>query len=283
MKVANLIMAYKNPKQLERLIKKISHPDFDIYVHLDRKIAIRDFSYLKDIDRVSFIQKRILCNWGGYSFVNAITVSVQEIILKEQNYDFINLMSAQDYPIKSVEQFHDYLTKHPNCSFISYEEKGKSQWWEHAVTRFESYHFTDINLKGRYLFQKILNRVSPRRRFPLAFSMYGSSVSTWWTLSGDCAQYVISFMSKNKKLTSFMEYTWGADEFLFPTIIMNSPYKELTINNNLRYIEWEEGKSNPKIFREEDLGKLMKSDKYFARKFDTAIDEEVLNKIDQLI
>jgi len=283
MKVAHLIMAYKNPKQLERLIKRLNHPEFDIFIHLDKKIDIREFRYLEGINRASFIQSRVFCNWGGFSFVKAIVVSMQEILLKSQSYDFINLMSAQDYPIKSVDEFHNYLLKYPNHSFLAYEEFGKSDWWRHAVSRFESYHFTDVNLKGRYLFQRVLNKLAPKRRFPLTCSLYGSSVSTWWTLSRDCAQYVVSFVSINKKLMNFMRYTWGADEFLFPTIILNSPFKELTVNNNLRHIEWEEGKSNPKVLKKGDLENLMKSDKFFARKFDISIDDAILNEIDKMI
>lgn len=144
MKVAHLIMAYKNPKQLERLTKRLDHPCFDIFIHLDRKIDIGEFEHLKDLPRVYFIEKRVRCNWGGFSFVKAIIASMKEILEREEEYEFINLLSAQDYPIKPVNEFYDYLLNNSGKSFISYDELGKSDWWEHAVSRFQLYHFTDI-------------------------------------------------------------------------------------------------------------------------------------------
>jgi len=78
MRIAHLIMAYKNPAQLERLIKRLHHPQFDVYIHLDKKIDIRLFDHLHDLDRVFFIKERVLCNWGGFSFVNAFTSSASE-------------------------------------------------------------------------------------------------------------------------------------------------------------------------------------------------------------
>ncbi len=80
-----------------------------------------------------------------------------------------------------------------------------------------------------------------------------------------------------------MKYTWGADEFLIPTIVMNSPFAEKTLNDNLRYIDWSEGGSNPKVFTVKDFTALKNSDKLIARKFDCLLDCEILNAIDQEI
>src|SRR5690606_28238280 len=116
--------------------------------------------------------------------------------------------------------------------------------------------------------QAVLNHILPKRKFPLQVELYGSAVSSWWTITDGCARYVLNFMENNPKLLNFMKFTWGADEFLFATIIMNSPFKEAVVNNNLRHIEWIEGMPNPKIFRESDLPTLKSSPNFFARKFD---------------
>ena len=272
-------MAHKAPEQLERLIIKMNHPMFDFYIHLDKKSDFESFKYLGSMDNVFFITNRIECNWGGYSFVKAILCSVKEVLNSTVKYDFINLMSAQDYPIKPVEEMYNFLSGHKGMSFISYEFFDGT-WWKHAVTRFRSYHFTDYKLKGKYLLQKIVNKLMPQRKFPLNLKLYGSSNSSWWILSFEAAEYLIDFIEKNVKLNKFMQYTWGSDEFLIATILLNSPFKERIINNNLRYIDWSKGGAHPKILSKDDLQKLMNTDKFFARKFDVSMDPEILDLID---
>ena len=80
-----------------------------------------------------------------------------------------------------------------------------------------------------------------------------------------------------------MNYTWGADEFFYATILMNSPYKDSIVNDNLRLITWEDGSANPVILRQKDMELIQKSDKLFARKFDTHVDAKILQELELLI
>ncbi len=280
MRIAHIIMAHKNPDQLERLVSAMQHPMFDLYIHLDKKSDIKDFNHLINYNNVFFIQNRIECNWGGYSFVKAILNSMTEVLSSEENYHFINLMSGQDYPLKSADELYRFLCDNLNMSFIAYERVDHS-WWEHAVSRYKSYHFTDFKLMGRYLFQRVANKLMPHRKFPLDLTLYGSTNSSWWILSVDAAQYLVDFIKDNSKLKSFMRFTWGADEFLITTIIMNSPFKDRVINDNLRHIDWSSGGAHPKIFAKNDLNALVSTNKYFARKFDVNVDKEILDLIDE--
>ncbi|MGB4398362.1 MAG: beta-1,6-N-acetylglucosaminyltransferase [Daejeonella sp.] len=280
MRVAHIIMAHKNPEQLERLVIAMKHSMFDLYIHLDKKSNINDFNHLVKYPNVFFIQNRVECNWGGFSFVKAILNSVTEVLSSEREYQFLNLMSGQDYPLKTAGELYNYLSKNLHTSFIAYERVDHS-WWEHAVSRYKTYHFTDFKLMGRYLLQKITNKLMPHRKFPLNLTLYGSTNSSWWVLSADAAQYLVDFIKDNAKLKRFMKFTWGADEFIITTIIMNSPFKDQVINDNLRHINWSSGGAHPKIFAKDDLNELVNTNKYFARKFDTDIDKEILDLIDE--
>lgn len=280
MKVAHLIMAHKAPAQLERLLRRLTYPNFHLFVHIDKKTDISEFEYLKKLDSVFFIEHRRVCNWGGFSFVRAITEAVREILSKETHYGFINLLSAQDYPIKSNQHIYDFLSANRGQNFISYEQLGRSQWWEHAKTRYEKYHFTDIGIKGRYQIQRLANFFLPKRIFPLQVKMYGSSNASWWMLSADSLRCIIDTMDRNKKLISFMKFTWGADEFLYTTILMNSEMRFVTINDNYRYIQWSPEKPNPDILSIRELDVVVNSHCLFARKFDHNVDKDILNAID---
>src|SRR4051812_30076421 len=111
MNVANIIMAYKNPAQLERMIKAMNHTSFYVYIHIDKKIDIAPFLYLANLERVEFIKDRRLCNWGGFSFVKAIFASLEEVVNAPVSYDFYNLMSAQDYPIKPMDEMAAFFER----------------------------------------------------------------------------------------------------------------------------------------------------------------------------
>lgn len=283
MKIAHLIMAYKNSGQVERMIRAMDHPNFHFYIHLDLKIDIKEFEYLKQIERVTFISNRVLCNWGGFSFVRAIISSLAEILQKKEDYDFINLMSGQDYLIKPAEDLYEHYTKNPGKCFISYDQDPNALWWKDAASRAELYHFTDLNFKGKYFIQSIFNKYLPKRSFPLSIPLYGSSDSSWWTIPSDCAAYIVGFMKNNPRLERFMQYTWGSDEFIIATIIMNSPFKDNVINNNLRFISWESGRPNPRILTDNDFELIKQSDKFYARKFDNRVNVEILDLLDEFI
>ena len=136
--------------------------------------------------------------------------------------------------------------------------------------------------RGRYIIQRILQKIMPKRNFPSYTKVYGGPRSSWWTLSSDCAKYVIEVLNTNKRLVRFAKYTWAPDEFLIPTIIMNSKFKDKVILDSGRYIDWSQGGWNPKILTIDDYEALIKSDKLYARKFDINVDTEILDKLDEI-
>ena len=99
-------------------------------------------------------------------------------------------------------------------------------------------------------------------------------------MTADCANYLVRFMDEHSKVRFFSVFTWGSDEFLIATILMNSPFRASIVNENYRYIDWSEGAANPKTLTIQDFGRLAQAQKLFARKFDISLDQEILNLID---
>lgn len=63
---------------------------------------------------------------------------------------------------------------------------------------------------------------------------------------------------------------------------MNSPYAGTIVNDNLRYIEWNDPASgSPAVLCRRDFPKIARAPHLFARKFDMFVDNEVLDLIDQ--
>lgn len=281
MRVAHIIIAHKNPLQLERLIRKMQHDNFDFYIHIDKKVNIDSFIFLKQLKGVSFISNRIECNWGGHSTFKAMVSSLDEVLKNKISYNFYNLLSAQDYPLRRNEEFYEFLKVHPWNSFIHYEPEEESDWWKTAVKRYQKYHLTDYKFVGRYFVEMALNNLLPIRKFPMPMKLYGGRKASWWTLNHECASYLSNFLKRKNKLDNFLKFCWGTDEFVIPTILLNSPLKNQIVNDNLRYIYFPEGKANPRTLVLEDLPLMVDSNMFFARKFELPMSAHVMAEIDK--
>jgi hypothetical protein len=276
MKFAVLIVTYTSPKQTKRLIKSLNNGEFDFYIHLDKKINIETHSELYSIPNVYFVNHRIDIKWGGYSTAEAALSGIRFIEASGIKYDFVNLITGQDYPIKSAGYISDFLRKNIGHEFILYK-RFDTEWTE-AKSRVEKYHFTELSFRGRHRLASVINYITPKRKFPVNLELVGKE--TFWTLSLACAVYVVNYLDTHQKLRRFLKYTWGSDEFIFQTIIMGSPFKNKVVNNNYRLINWPDTGARPNIFATEDFQKIMASDALFARKFDINTDENILTLLD---
>ncbi len=279
MRVAHLIITYTDPLQTERMIRRMQHPGFDFYIHVDKKIDIAAHLFLADMPNVYLIQDRVKVIWAGYNTVEATLRSVKEIFNTGIQYDYVHLMSGQDYPIKTAADIHSFFCGHRGSEFLEFQHFDK--WASESYPRIRAYHFTNYKFPGRYYFQWMLNKLLPARKSPLAMEYYGSSM--FWALTTDCLGYIVDLLEKNVRFRRFMQFTWGSDEFIFQTLVMNSAFKANVVNNNLLYLEREKGASHPNILTIRNLVNIRQSNKLFARKFDLAADADVLDSIDNYL
>lgn len=276
MRVAHLIITYTNPRQTARMIRQMQHPGFDFYIHVDKKIDITPHLFLAQMPNVYLIQDRVKVIWAGYNTVEATLRSVKEIFNSGRTYDYIHLMSGQDYPIQPAADIYAFFCAHRGSEFLEFKHFDK--WAAESYPRIREYHFTNYKFPGRYYFQWMLNKLLPARKSPLVMEYYGSSM--FWAMSAGCLGYILDLLEKNLRFRRFMQFTWGSDEFIFQTLVMNSSYKANVVNDNLLYLERAYGASHPNILTSCRLDAIRQSGKLFARKFDMAADALILDKID---
>jgi Core-2/I-Branching enzyme len=279
MRIANIILVHKNPRQVESLIKTMFHADFDFYIHVDKKIDIKPFEYLSLIDQVYFVKDRVVCNWGGYSIVDGIINSIDHVRQSGITYDFVNLLSGQDFPVKPIAQIYSFFSKNLGFSFLAFDNSNDTPWWKETESRYKKFHLTDMKFRGRYAVQAILNFILPKRKYLDSIKLYGGNRGTWWTITFECAAYLTEYLKRSPEFVNFLRFTWGSDEFVVPTVLMNSPYQSKIINESYRYIDWPAGLASPKTLTVDDYEKIISSDSLFARKFDADVDVEIINKL----
>ena len=193
-------------------------------------------------------------------------------------YDFIDHISGQCHPIKPIQTIYNFFDKHKEKNFLSCEP-APSEWWDEKKQGYENYHFQDFNFNGRFRLGMLLTKLLPRRKLPFLYTLYGSPLGAYWTIRTEVAAFLVDYFHKYRRVRNFFKFSWGPDEFLFNTIIMNSDFRNNVINNNYRYIDWSEKKPHPKILTHKDFEKLKQSDCFFARKFDLTVDSKILELI----
>ncbi|MDR3713039.1 MAG: beta-1,6-N-acetylglucosaminyltransferase [Puia sp.] len=281
MRIANVLFVHKDAKLVERQIFALEHQDFDFYLHVDKKSNFLEFQGLSELPNTQFVSRRAVMHWGGFGFIRAIIQSLEDVLNSGKQYDFVNLLTGQDYPIKKVSYIYDFFSANIGKSFLTYETP-PSLWWNQSMQRFRQYHMTDYSFKGRTRIEQFLTAVLPPRKFPLPYKLYGGPCASYWTISMDAAVYLYEFLktTMSRKQRMFFKHTWGSDEFLISTVLLNSPFKDSIVNNNQRYIDWTMGGAHPKIITMADVHKLERSGRLFARKFDSKIDAQVLDYVD---
>ena len=297
-----LILAHKNPLQLGRMIERLDDGASKFFIHLDAKTPIEPFAACLEGGHIRFIEPRERCVWGDFSIVRA-TIHLMEAASKEQGV-FI-LMSGQDYPIQSQEYINDFLERNKEFDFIEIEPL-EEKWKPKMVKdKLEHYHILHSEERGNSncyapfahcsVFQKLRTlthllkgRLSqknfrllcslPKRLAPFERQYAGSQ---FWAFSERTFYAVLNYIREHKAaLEGYYKYTSSPDEIYFHSVLMDLVAKDSTIKlkDPITYVNYFR-KNN--VFVTEDFEKLSSAKgKLFARKFDTDIDIEILNKLD---
>ena len=297
-----LILAHKNPLQLSRMIERLDDGASKFFIHLDAKTPIEPFATCLEGAHIRFIEPRERCVWGDFSIVRA-TIHLMEAASKEQGV-FI-LMSGQDYPIQSQGYINAFLENNKGFDFIEVEPL-EEKWKPKMVKdKLEHYHILHSEERGHSncyapfahcsVFQKLrtithllkgrLSRKNfrllcslPKRVAPFERQYAGSQ---FWAFSERTFYAVLHYIREHKvALEGYYKYTSSPDEVYFHSVLMNLVAKDSTIKlkDPITYVNYFR-KNN--VFITEDFDKLTSAKgKLFARKFDTDIDIEILNKLD---
>lgn len=279
MRVAHLIITYTNPAQTARMINRMQHPDFDFYIHVDAKFPIESHKEVAQIPNVYLIQNRVDVQWAAFSTIQAELNGLQEILNTGRSYDFISLMSGQDYPIKTAHYMQEFFEGKKGKLLLKY--RAFSGEWEEGMNRVNRYHLTDFKFRGQYFLERLINKLVKRTDQPKGMKFYGSSM--FWVISPEAAEYVLATVDRDPKMKRFFKFSWAPDEFLFQTILLNSPFASQVINENCHYYKHPPQTPSPKTFLLEDIDDILSSDRLYARKFDINKEPKLLDEIDRYL
>jgi core-2/I-Branching enzyme len=276
--VAYIIRAHHAPAHLERLVRRLDTPHARFYVHVNSRTddAIYDemVERLRDVERVTWLP-RLACYWGGFSLLQATLEGVRAVAVGDTLPSHVLLLSGQDYPLRPPTRIEAFLDERKGTSLLPHWSLPAEEWASEGggLNRVRWTYVERVRVRTRLL------RLPIPRRFPRGFRPYGGMA--FWALTGESIAYVDRFVREHPDFTGFFRFVKMPDELFFQTVLMNSPLRDTVENHNLHYLDWTAGAANPATLGRADLPKLLASDKLFARKFDAAVDAEILDLLDR--
>lgn len=296
MSIAYIISAYKLPGMLVRLVNRLDGPGTRIYIHVDSKTDEEVYRAmaepLRNRRRVRFLPRHA-CHWGDFGHVAATLKGLRALIASEESFDYVVLLTGQDYPLRSRQEIEDSLRAADGRVFMDWMPIPNNKWTGGGMDRIESWHFRAggrvLPFPGAPFGHTLLNAAwslparlfGLRRSFPAGMRPFGGS--SYWMMPSDCARYVDRFARENPEFTKFFRHVIVPDEIYFQSIVMNSLFGDRVSSDDRRYVDWDGGGDHPKILTTSDCDALMRSSELFARKFDPSVDGAVLDRIDEWI
>jgi hypothetical protein len=318
-RVVYLITSHRGPGQVVRLVRTLRRgsPRSPIVIHHDQSRSRLEETALEGLDHVYLVPWSITVEWGDFSIVE-MNLRAFRWILERMEFDWLVLLSGQDYPIKPLpaiervlgEASHDGFmetprlvenrVERPQRGFISYSFVFRYFYRYLKLPRLSaSWRFPPrlraaLSRLERILLPRIqafvfLHPMPPglplrlgfrRWRTPFDASFRCYKASPWFTLSRRAVELIVHTCRENPRLVRYYRRTVIPDESLFQTVLFNEP--SLTFHDdNMIYFEWSDTSSgSPDILTMDALERILASDKHFARKFDADVDVAVLDALD---
>ena len=272
MKYAICILAHKSPEHLERIVKKIKADNTQIFIHLDKKSNISEFSHIQN---ATFISTREKVCWGGRSMVKAMFNLIEYVVLNI-DCEYIIFISGEDYPVIMPKDYDKYINIEKN--YLEYKKLPKDDWYSGGMIRIMYYYlFRCPNSLLSRICVKLQKLTGIKRNInKLPFEVYGGS--QWININRATAEYIINNW---KQYYSFFRFCMIPDEMIFQTIILNSEQKDSTINTNYRYLRYNEvSSSNAAYIDNYDIEQIKMNKPLFCRKVK---DLDIIKHLDLLM
>jgi hypothetical protein len=311
MQINYIILAHKSPKQVARLVERLTGKNINFYLHIDKDVDIIPFEReIAHFTNALFLKgdQRISAVWADFSLVTA-TINCMRTIIADGRTGYCILISGQDYPISDSHQRMSFLKKHNGLNFIQGAPIVSSIRPEEGIRRIDRYKinlsktrndvlmfpsiydrefYAEPNLRSFLALAKrksfghcldVIPTTLKKRKFPDYVKPYVGS--QWWALPIETIKFVIEFVESHPDYLAYHAYTFAPDEIFIQSIIY-SLVERHKICDAITYVKWPEHIVGPLVLKEKNITDILdhRENKLFARKFDCEIDTVIMDLID---
>jgi hypothetical protein len=298
MEMAFGVLSAKEPREaVMQLVASLGHDDAVIIHH--------DFSKQPEFElpqtQAYLIPDFVETDWGSSGFVRAIFRLIRTA-LERSHFDYFQLLSASCLPLRPIDELRSHLAGgqaaiHADILNLDSDERVMMSHGHRVFCRAETLASRLLGRSRRWYFGNdpvtiqqsnlgIHDRSDPKAQLtPWQWlgkqvhiaaraglldhhPFHGDSTpfvgSVWFCLRRDVCEYLVQ-QEESSSLVPYLLSLKLCDEILFATLLGNSGF-DIAASNHL--VNDFVG-SHPRCFDEHDLPALARSDKFFARKFDT--------------
>jgi hypothetical protein len=216
-------------------------------------------------------------------------------------YDWMVNLSAQDYPVTPIPAMEKFLSETAADGFIRHwdvlspaspwkERKARNRYWHHhwwlpakteRALRLLRPLTKILPISVTLSYGSLLGVRKLRTPFRDGFRCYGGWA--WFSLRREAILYFREFLRQHPDVEGHYKLTQTPEESLVQTVLVNSGRFKL-VDDDFRYIDYAKAqKGSPRTLTTADVPLLASGKYHFARKFDLAVDREVLDRIDREI
>lgn len=275
MRHAFLFISHNNSRNMAEAIAALDSPDSDFFIHIDKKANLQDNKELARLagrSNITILQERVSVNWGGFSLFLAIE-KIMAFALKNSKADYFHLLSDSCYPIKPKDEIYNFFEANNGCQYLEYMALPSKEWPYGGLDRIAYYRLHDIIpvKKNKLTWAMDKNLMLLQKHLHLKRDIgtrpyYGGSA--WWSLSRQAVAHCINDIENTPNFFRRYQHSFAFEECCIQTILVNSPFKDNIINDDLRYVDWALKNGNiPANIDETDFDKLIASTDLFGRKF----------------
>ena len=279
MRLAYLIIAHQLPEQLAQMLYCIQHPDNVYLVIPDSKGLTGSEPALQAVVRRHpnvFIAPARDMRWASWSLMQARLDGIRELLARPEPWEVLINLSGQDFPLKSQEEIRAFFAANEGRNFLDIVEPEKV--WNDPYARIQRIRLEPPFMKSGWNVPKLrIDRWS--RHLGQARYVGGRP---YMALTRSFCQHLIE-SSHLPRWVKTLRHGYRPVEVLPHSFIMNSPHADTVENRLLHEQDWRAGGSHRKVFTLADRERLERSDKLFARKFDSRQDSEILRVLEKRV
>ena len=222
---------------------------------------------------------------GGYTIAAAELLLLREA-MKNPDISYFHIISGQDWPAKPAEEIFKFYSSTDRIFLRCGKAEGvvKSHepilWWMKYYFHYDKMNRRSLTGKLYHrwtILWQTLKRTDKFKDLGIDLELYQGS--NWCDLPRYAVEYSLDYLEKHPEIDAMLQTGFCSDEFIFQTILCNSPLKDRIVNENHRYILWKKKYENyPAVLDATDLPAICAGDYHFIRKVDLEISKELIQK-----